>query len=330
MEIIQVENLEKIFKIPVKRNGLLHSFKDLIRREWTIKVALRDINLSINAGEIVGYIGPNGAGKSTTIKILSGVLYPTSGKVLVNGIVPHKNRIENAKRIGLITGQKTALYWDLPVADTFELMKRIYRIPTEKYKKNLDMFNDIMGIGAILDVPVRQLSLGQRMRADIVAALLHDPDIIYLDEPTIGLDIVAKDNVRDFIKAINKERGVTVIITSHDIADIERLCHKVTVIDNGTLIYSGDIDNLKNKFNNQKGILRVLLDNVIDEIELPGCEIKSEDNYLHIYYDRTRNSPSLILTELLEKGYKVKDLSINEQGLEEVVKEIYNSSVNYR
>jgi ABC-2 type transport system ATP-binding protein len=330
MEIIRVENLEKVYKIPMKREGFFNLFKDLIHRKWTTKVALKDINLFVNAGEIVGYIGPNGAGKSTTIKILAGVLHPTSGKVEVNGIVPFKNRIENAKRIALIAGQRTNLYWDLPVVDTFELMKRVYKIPAEQYKKNIDLFNDIMGIGQLLHVPARQLSLGQRIRADFVAALLHNPDIVYLDEPTIGLDIVAKDKVRDFIKTINKERGVTIIITSHDITDIERLCHKVTVIDNGSLIYSGDIDNLKNMYSSQKSCLRVLLDNSIDSLELQDCIVTKEDEYFSIQLDKSEFSASSVLTELLEKGYRIKDLHINEQGLEEVVKEIYNSSSSYK
>lgn len=329
MEIIHVENLEKVYKIPKKRDGIVNSLKDLVKREWDLKTALRDINLSINEGEIVGYIGPNGAGKSTTLKILSGVLFPTSGTVLVKGIIPYKNRIENAKIIALIAGQKTNLYWDLPVIDTFELMRRIYKIPYELYRKNLGMFNDIIGIGELLNVPARQLSLGQRMRADIVAALLHNPDIIYLDEPTIGLDIVAKDKIRDFIKMINKERGVTAIITSHDIADIERLCHKVTVIDNGSLIYSGDIDNLMNKYGTQKSVLRILADNNIECIELLGCDVKKEDDYFNISFDRIELSPSMVLSKLLEKGLKIKDFILNEQSLEEVVKEIYNSSSNY-
>ena len=326
MEVIQVENLKKVYRIPKKREGILNSFRDLIKREWDFKVALKDINFSINEAEIVGYIGPNGAGKSTTIKILSGVLYPTSGNVLVRGITPYKNRIENAKRIALITGQKTNLYWDLPVVDTFELMRRIYKIPSEQYQKNLKLFNEIIGIGELLNIPARQLSLGQRMRADIVAALLHNPDIIYLDEPTIGLDILAKDKIRDFIKMLNKERGVTVIITSHDIADIERLCHKVIVIDNGSLIYSGDIDNLKNKYSTRKSVIHVLVENNIDGIELPGCDVKREDNYFTINFDRIQFSSSAIISQLLEMGLKIKDLNIIEQGLEDVVREIYNSS----
>lgn len=326
MEIIKVEHLEKVYKIPAKRKNVFDAFKNLIKREWTEKVALKDINFSINAGDITGYIGPNGAGKSTTIKILAGILYPTSGKVMVNGIIPYKSRMENAKRIALITGQRTNLYWDLPIIDTFELMRRIYKIPHEQYKKNLELFNDIIGIGDLLNIPARQLSLGQRMRADIVAALLHNPSIIYMDEPTIGLDIVAKDKIRDFIKILNKERFVTVIITSHDIADIERLCNRVIVIDNGSMIYSGDIDNLKLQYGMQKCNLRIVLDDAVDSIELPGCEIKREDNYFDICFERSKLLPSTVLSMLLDKGLKVKDFSLNEQGLEEIVKEIYHSS----
>lgn len=208
-------------------------------------------------------------------------------------------------------------------------MRRIYKTPFEQYKKNIDMFNDIIGIGELLNIPARQLSLGQRMRADIVAALLHNPDIIYLDEPTIGLDIVAKDKIRDFIKVLNKERSVTVIMTSHDIADIERLCHRVIVIDNGSVIYSGDIDNIKNHYSTQKCVLRVLLDDNIDCIELPDCEVKREDKYFNICFERIKLSPSLVLLKLLEKGLKIKDFNLNEHGLEEIVKKIYNSSDNH-
>lgn len=325
MEIIKTENLIKVFRVPKNRKGFINSFKDMLKREWEEVHALKGIDLSINKGEIVGYIGPNGAGKSTTLKIISGVLYPTSGNVVVDGIVPYKNKMENAGKITFLAGQRSILYWDLPVNDTFELMKRVYRIPRDVYKKNLDMFCEILGIGDLLNVPTRMLSLGQRMRADFAAAMLHNPKIVYLDEPTIGLDVVAKDHIRDFIKEINKTRNTTVIITSHDIADIERICNRVIVIDRGELIYSGSINKLKAMYSNKNCILIVKLEDHVDNLQIKGFRVSKNGNVFHVYFDRSKNTASSILYRLLEKKLKVVDFTLNESSLEDTVKYIYNN-----
>jgi ABC-2 type transport system ATP-binding protein len=324
MEIIRVEDLKKVFQVPKRRQGFLNSFKDLVKREWDYVTALQDINLSIQEGEVVGYIGPNGAGKSTTLKIMSGVLYPTSGSVVVDKIVPYQNKISNAKKITLIAGQRSNLYWDLPIVDTFELMKRIYKIPASTYERNLRMFCDILGIGDLLDTPTRQLSLGQRMRADFVAAMLHDPRIIYLDEPSIGLDVVAKDHIRDFIRQINRERGATIIITSHDIADIERICSRVIVIDHGEIVYSGSIDRLKAIYSNHHCVLNVKLDDHAGCPCIDDLKIEKNGDMICVSFDRAEYTPSAILYKLLERNLKIMDFTLIEPSLEDTVKIIYN------
>lgn len=325
MEVIKVENLKKIYRIPKRREGFLNAFKDLVKHEYEDKTALVDISFSINEGDIVGYIGPNGAGKSTTIKIIAGILYPTSGQVTVNGIIPYKEKIKNAKDISLIAGNRSNLYWDLPIIDTFELMKRIYKIPNKKYKQNLDMLSEVIGIKDLHTVPARQLSLGQRMRADFVASMLHDPKIVYLDEPTIGLDIVAKDHIREFIKTINNEKKTTVMITSHDIADIERICNRVIVIDYGRIIYSGNIDDLNSKYNNSKCTMKIKLEDRMNPLDFKEFDVKEmDDMYYSISFERKKITPSGMLNLLLEKGYKIVDFSLAEPSLEETIKSIYS------
>jgi len=284
---------------------------------------LADISFSINEGDIVGYIGPNGAGKSTTIKIMAGILYPTSGQVTVNEVIPYKEKVRNAKEISLIAGNRSNLYWDLPIIDTFELMKRIYKISDKKYKQNLDLLSEVIGIKDLHTVPARQLSLGQRMRADFVASMLHDPKIVYLDEPTIGLDIVAKDHIREFIKTVNSEKRTTVIITSHDIADIERICNRVIVIDYGKIIYSGNIDNLNSEYNNNKCIMKIKLEDKAESFNLEGFDVKQVNDMYSISFERKKITPSGMLNLLLEKGYKIIDFSLTEPSLEDTIKAIY-------
>ncbi|MCQ1531103.1 ABC transporter ATP-binding protein [Lutispora saccharofermentans] len=323
MEVIKVENLKKVYRIPKRREGFLNTFKDLIKHEYEDKTALADISFSINEGDIVGYIGPNGAGKSTTIKIMAGILYPTSGQVTVNEVIPYKEKVRNAKEISLIAGNRSNLYWDLPIIDTFELMKRIYKISDKKYKQNLDLLSEVIGIKDLHTVPARQLSLGQRMRADFVASMLHDPKIVYLDEPTIGLDIVAKDHIREFIKTVNSEKRTTVIITSHDIADIERICNRVIVIDYGKIIYSGNIDNLNSEYNNNKCIMKIKLEDKAESFNLEGFDVKQVNDMYSISFERKKITPSGMLNLLLEKGYKIIDFSLTEPSLEDTIKAIY-------
>ena len=245
MAIIEVKELSKVFKIKKREPGFVGALKGLFSNVYEEKKAVDNISFNIDEGEIVGYIGPNGAGKSTTIKILVGILTPTFGQVEVKGIIPYNNRQENARNIGVVFGQRTQLWWDIPVSETLDLLRHMYKVPLDVYKKNLELFTDILGIDKFIHTPVRQLSLGQRMRADICAALLHNPPIVYLDEPTIGLDVVVKENIRTFIKEINRQRKTTVLLTTHDVSDIEKLCSRVMVIDKGQIMYDGSLELLK-------------------------------------------------------------------------------------
>ena len=229
--MISVRKLTKEFKIPVKPPGMKGAIRHLIRGEYKVKVAVESVDFSIEQGEAVAYIGPNGAGKSTTIKMLTGILKPTSGEILVNGIDPQKHRIQNAKNIGVVFGQRTQLWWDIPVEESFALLKNIYEVPDAVYNENLKLFNEIFGLSEFIGRSARKLSLGQRMRADLAAALLHNPSTVFLDEPTIGLDIGTKEAMRELIQRINREKGVTIILTSHDLKDVEDICRRIIVID---------------------------------------------------------------------------------------------------
>jgi len=236
--MIEVEQLSKRF---VVRRGRL-------RRERVVVDAVKDISFRVERGELLGYLGPNGAGKSTTIKMLTGILVPTAGSISVGGLTPSKQRIELAKRIGAMFGQRIQLWWDLPLIDSFELLRHIYRVPAERYRTNLTRFREVLDLDAFLQTPVRQLSLGQRIRGELTAAMLHSPELLFLDEPTIGLDVVAKQRVRDFLIDINRDDGVTVLLTTHDLGDIERLCERLLVIDHGSLIWDGPIAELRKRY----------------------------------------------------------------------------------
>jgi ABC-2 type transport system ATP-binding protein len=246
--LIHVENLTKEFKIYKKQPGFVGTVKGLFSREVEIKKAVDNMNFSIAEGEMVGYIGANGAGKSTTIKMMTGILVPTSGKCVVNGIVPYKDRQHNAKQIGVVFGQRTQLWWDLPLTETFSILKEIYDVGDSDYKKRMEFFNEVLEINEFIGSPVRTLSLGQRMRADLAAALIHNPKILYLDEPTIGLDVMVKENIRKAIKGINSEFKTTVILTTHDLSDIEELCDRIIIIDKGKSVYDGGIGDIKDKY----------------------------------------------------------------------------------
>lgn len=235
MAYIELEHVSRWYFRYRRPEGLLRQAKSLVHREYERKLAVDDVSLSIEKGELVGYIGTNGAGKSTTIKMLAGILTPSRGRILAAGLTPYEDRRENARQIGVVFGQRTQLNWDLPVRDSFELCRGMYRIRRERYLDNVARFSELLGLAEFLDVPVRQLSLGQRMRAELAAALLHDPGILYLDEPTIGLDVVAKDRIRRFVRELNRERGTTVILTTHDMRDIEEICSRVVMIDRGRI-----------------------------------------------------------------------------------------------
>ncbi|WP_055667351.1 ABC transporter ATP-binding protein [Desnuesiella massiliensis] len=247
--MIEMKNICKSFKVSKRNAGLGRAFKSLFKREYEVIKALEDVSFTIDEGEMVGYIGPNGAGKSTTIKIMSGILNPDRGECIINGKVPWRNRINHVKDIGVVFGQRSQLWWDVPVADSFELIKEIYKISDRDFKSNMRMLTDLLNIEDIIKVPARQLSLGQRMRCEIAASLLHNPKILFLDEPTIGLDAVSKIAVRDFIKNINKENKTTVILTTHDTQDIEALTKRIILIGKGRVLLDGNLEDLKQKFN---------------------------------------------------------------------------------
>ncbi|MFE8697779.1 ATP-binding cassette domain-containing protein [Cytobacillus sp. FJAT-53684] len=322
MPIIEVENVRKDFMIAKRETGMMGALKSLVKREYMRKEAVKDISFSINEGEIVGYIGPNGAGKSTTIKMLTGILVPSSGEVLVNGLVPYENRQENAKSIGVVFGQRSQLWWDLPTIESFDLLKAIYQVSDQRYKKNMDIFTEILGLDEFLNTPVRQLSLGQRMRADIAASLLHDPPILFLDEPTIGLDVVAKERMRTFIKEINQERNITVILTTHDMEDIEKLCERMILIDHGIKVYDGEIAMIKERFGKTRTLI-VDLEESPSSLQLSGGDIcKEEGNRYWIKFNRDEASASDLIAQIT-KTHSIKDLTVEEPAIESIISRIY-------
>lgn len=322
MSIIEVNNLQKEFMIAKRETGLVGALKSLVKREFVKKEAVKDISFSIEKGEMVGYIGPNGAGKSTTIKMLTGILVPSAGQVTVNGIVPYENRQENAKSIGVVFGQRTQLWWDLPTIESFELLKAIYRVTDQRYKENMSIFQEILGLDEFINTPVRQLSLGQRMRADIAASLLHDPPILILDEPTIGLDVVAKEKMRTFIQEINKEKEVTVILTTHDMEDIEKLCQRMVLIDHGQKVYDGDILAVKERFGKMRTLV-VDLEDANSSFHIKGGELcKQEGNRYWLRFNRNEVSASDLITQI-SQTHNIKDLTVEEPDIESIISRIY-------
>lgn len=320
--MISVRNLKKDFSLFAQKDGPMSSIRNLFRREYSIKKAVDDISFEINEGEIVGYIGPNGAGKSTSIKMLTGILVPTSGKVEVNGLIPYKNRKENAMQIGVVIGQKSQLWWDVPVIESLRLLKDIYKIPNAIFKSNLKMFGDLLDLHQFQNTPVRQLSLGQRMRADLAAALMHNPKILFLDEPTIGVDVVAKEKLRNFIKEINNDRKVTVLLTTHDMSDIEKLCSRMMIIDEGKIIYDGSVDQIKTNYGKDREIV-FDFENVVPNFVLPNATlVKSEVKRRTFKFNRFETSPSELIAFVGNK-FPVVDLRIEEPEIEDMIRTIY-------
>lgn len=304
--IIQVKDLKKHYRIAKRGKGVAASLRYLFSRNEEIKKAVDGISFSIRKGESVGFIGPNGAGKSTTIKILSGILYPDAGDVTIKGYIPYKQRKQYVRNIGVVFGQKSQLNWDLPLLESFELMKFIYRIPQEQYEKNLRLFSGLLEMEDLMNQPVRQLSLGQRMRGDIVAALLHSPEIVFLDEPTIGLDVVAKEKIREFIRYINEKEQTTILFTTHDMQDIEKVCDRLIMIDKGKKIYDGSIGQIKNKYAHSKTI-----------------EILLEDGEKETQTFDVSVTPMNTVMENLFAQKKVRDISICEPEIDDIIRDIY-------
>lgn len=324
--VIEARNLSKDYIISVREKGLRGMAKSLLRSEKKIVHAVKNVNFTIGEGELVGYIGPNGAGKSTTIKMLCGILQPTAGEVSICGLNPSKNRIQNAMNVGAVFGQKTQLWWDLPVRETFELLKRMYSVPEELFQKNMKDFVEYLELNDFVDQPVRQLSLGQRMRCEIAASLLHSPKVLYLDEPTIGLDINVKIKMREFIKRINEERGVTVILTTHDLQDIEQMAKRIIVINHGTACFDGSVDELSKKYAGGKRTVSFTLEQDESAIELPEgmkgyCIISKEGRHVQIQHQQEITA-SQIITAIVSK-YQISDIDIKGPQIEDVVLEVY-------
>jgi ABC-2 type transport system ATP-binding protein len=313
MTLIDVQDLARTFVVR-KRAGAF-------RRTRSEVNAVRDLTFGIEAGEMVGYIGPNGAGKSTTIKMLTGILVPTSGRLLVAGLEPSRQRTELARRIGVVFGQRTTLWWDLPLRDSFELLQKIYRVDPVRHRRNLQEYVELLDLGDLLDTPVRQLSLGQRMRGDITAALLHDPEILYLDEPTIGLDVVSKGRLRDFLRTLNAERGTTLMLTTHDLQDIEALCDRVIVIDHGTAVFDGPLPDLHRRGGSHRTLVVDLVDEVAP-ISVAGAETRKVEGPRQWLSFPAGESAAPIVSAVAS-AYDVADLSIQEPDIEDVIRQIY-------
>ncbi|WP_394365637.1 ABC transporter ATP-binding protein [Streptomyces sasae] len=313
---IEVDGVEKVFEVR-KKTGFLKRERRQVR-------AVDELSFTVARGEMVGYIGPNGAGKSTTIKMLTGILTPSGGRLRVAGIDPSRERTKLAHRIGVVFGQRTTLWWDLPLIDSYRLMHRMYRIPDARYRENLDRLVELLSLDTLLDVPVRQLSLGQRMRGDIVAALLHDPDVLYLDEPTIGLDVISKSKVRDFLRELNEEHGTTVLLTTHDLQDIEQLCSRVMVIDHGRLMYDGPLAGLHEAGESERTLV-VDLERELPPIDMGGAArvVKVEGPRQWLAFPASESAAPLVARVAAE--YPLVDLSVREPDIETVIAKMLQS-----
>ncbi|NOK62943.1 MAG: ATP-binding cassette domain-containing protein [Chloroflexi bacterium AL-W] len=334
MTLIHVEHLRKTFTRAVRKSGHLSTLRTFLSRERQHIHAVADVSFQLAAGEMVGYLGPNGAGKSTTMKMLTGILVPSDGHIVVDGRIPHRQRIEHVRRIGVVFGQRSQLWWDLPTIETFELLRHIYRIPEARWQHNLQRFSELLELDVFLHTPVRQLSLGQRMRADLAAALLHEPSILFLDEPTIGLDVVAKEHIRQFLSHINREHGVTVLLTTHDLTDIAYLCPRVILIDHGQVVYDGALAALRERF----GRWRTL---VVD-LDLPDGHslqaelvlsthganvVRSEGRRMWVQFDREIMTAADLMVDIANR-YPVRDLTVEEPDIEAMVRGIYQHGVD--
>ena len=324
--MISVQNLEKQFSIRKNHKGQFAALKNFMTRDANIIKAVDDISFKVQKGEIVGYLGPNGAGKSTTLKILTGLLVPSSGEVSINGFVPWQNREKYVARIGAVFGQRSTLWWDLPVTESLDLLQHIYSIPENKFQKNLNTFTKLLELEPFLNSPVRSLSLGQRMRADICAALLHDPDVLFLDEPTIGLDVVAKERIRQFIKHMNETQGTTIILTTHDLADVQKLCQRTMIIDQGKLLFDGQLDALQTRFGGKRQLIVDFAESY-PNVSTPNASIKSfKDKRATYEFDKQSISASQLISQV-SQSYQIQDLTVQEPDIEATIREIYEKKL---
>jgi ABC-2 type transport system ATP-binding protein len=328
MSVIQVQELTKIFKIPNKEPGLGGAVKALFLPKYEHKTAVDRVNFQIGEGEMVGYIGVNGAGKSTTIKMLTGILAPSSGTVHVFGRDPYKDRVANAREIGVVFGQRTQLWWDLAFIESLNLVAKIYQVSETRYKQLLNQFAETLDLKELFHVPIRNMSLGQKMRAELAATLIHEPRVVYLDEPTIGLDLIVKERIREFIKEQNRTKSTTVVLTTHDLGDIEELCKRVLIIDAGRLIYDGPIETIKQRFGKYREITFETIHSP-EQVSLPsGAEIiLLEPRRLTVRFDRTAATASQVAAALMNQ-IEVRDFSLSEPDLASIIKQIYNGALN--
>ena len=322
MSYIVVDGISKTFKVAKRNSGLKSALKSFFKREYVTIDAVKDVSFSIEKGEIVGYIGPNGAGKSTTIKMLCGILLPTSGNIKVGGLNPFQDRKKYVSNIGVVFGQKSQLAWDIPAEDTFDLLRDIYKLDNNKYQKNKEELIKLLDIEEVIKKPVRSLSLGQRMRCEIVASLLHEPKILFLDEPTIGLDAKSKKIVRDFILKINKEKKVTIILTTHDMTDIDKLANRIILIGKGQILYDGSLNKLKSKYGSYKSIT-INTKERIENIKLKGLISKKKvDNGYNFVIDSNLITISKFINYISNK-YQINDLEIDNENIEDVILKLY-------
>ncbi len=337
--MIETHSLRKTFRITKRHSGFVGGLRSIVNPEIRVVDAVRDLSLEIERGEMLSLVGPNGAGKSTTIKMLTGILVPTEGDIRVAGLSPVRQRRELAARIGVVFGQRTQLWWDLPLLDSLQLLRHLYRLPEQRYYENLKRLRTMLDLDEFIETPVRQLSLGQRMRGDLAAALLHDPELLYLDEPTIGLDVVAKARIRDILRAINAERGVTILLTTHDMDDVETLCERMLIIDHGRKLYDGTVAAIRERFGGERTLIAVLDDTEIAMLprdehgqpimsELPtGVGLAQVDGpRLWLRFGREA-MPAHELVAWLGARYRLRDVTFQEPEIEDIIRRIYEEGL---
>ena len=324
MAILELKNVCRNYKV-AKRDGSFLKF--MFNRQFKTVEAVKNASFNIEKGELVGFIGPNGAGKSTTIKMMTGILVPTSGEVKLFNTIPHKNRKENASKIGVVFGQRSQLWWDLPVIDTYKLLKKIYRIPDDIYEDNLKSFGDLLGIDEFFDQPVRQCSLGQKMRADLCASLIHNPQILFLDEPTIGLDVVVKKQIREMIKDLRNKKGITVVLTTHDMKDIEEICERIILIDKGSTLIDMPVEKVKSKF---KGKTQVIVDfqKAPINFKMNNVSIKDINNIRYTLEFDTSCIPTGKVISEITRNFEIIDISVKEPDIDDIIRNLYMNGTN--
>lgn len=331
--IIELKNVTKEFKVLNRSEGLKGSFKDLFSRDYRIVRAVDDISLSVKQGEIVGFLGPNGAGKSTTIKMMTGVLEPSFGELIINNRIPYKERTKNSQEIGVVFGQRSQLWWSLPLIESFKILRDIYQIPQSEYDGMLELYSSLVNFKELLHKPIRQMSLGQRTLSDILAAFLHNPKIVFLDEPTIGLDVAMKSKIRELIAELNRQRNTTVILTTHDMGDVDALCERIIIIDKGKMLYDNDITHLRKFFGSYRTLkvrprepMEVMVEKLSEELEDFEVVISKEEEWISILVNEEKTSVLKVLSNIQE-NHKIKDVQLQEISTEEVIKKIYGEGI---